>query len=577
MSTPPDATDPDPTIGQGSAHNIEAQDMGIAPNLEADIEQIRTSETGGIIRLLEPLDDTNWSVWCNHMLGIFKIYGVEEYVIGIVNMPNKSLQPRAARNWTFNNAFTKVLITNNIMSLQKVHVSHCKTACDMWQNLAAVHESKGHQTLVVFMHNLYRCNAKDGDNIVEHIAKLKGWCEWINLMGDHRFQISNFSFKLILLHSLPKSWDPFTDAYVGSATFLDANPRKAIMSQQFIGIIKEEYKCYEERKREGSNITFQHANFTKARKPPLFNQITKPGSPSQSQPNVTKFCKLCEKPNHTTDECHHLGKTRCDICKKFGHSLNKCWYDQGKKRLSDGKAGEDGRKNIRRCFRKEEANEGEEVKEIACVTNVTSDTKSVLNDDKEYYNFDVVDTDNDERLIYYDCLADSATTSHITNHRDVCTIYENIADIAVGGIGQQSTHACGRGTVTLELRCARQKYSIQLENVLYVPETKNNLFSLGRWEANGCYYSGQQGKINLYAQNSVCVAQGQKIENNLYKICLYLPSRNRTGRNNFEHAFASSLRTLTWELWHKRFGHILYSGLQCLHNLRLVDSFTVDK
>src|SRR6267142_5462906 len=491
MSTPPNATDPGPTTGQGSACNIEAQDMGIAPNLEADIERIRTSETGGIIRLSEPLDDSNWSVWCDRMFDIFEIYGAEEYVTSNVTQLDKSLNPRAARNWTFNNAFTKVIITNNIASSQKVHISHCKTAREMWQNLTTVHESKGHQTLIAFMRNIYRCNAEDGDNIVEHITKLKGWCEWINLMGDRRFQISDFSFKLILSHSLPQSWDPFTDAYVGSATFLDANLRKAITLQQFIGILKEEYKCHEEHKREGSNIAFQHANFAKARKPPLFNWITKPGSASQSQPNVTKFCKLCKKPNHTTDECHHLGKTRCDICKKFGHSLDKCWYDQGKKRLSEGKVGEDGCKNVWCRFRKEEVNEGEEVKEIACVTNVMSDTKSVLDDDKEYYNFDVVDTDNDKCLIYYDCLADSATTSHIANCRDVFTTYEYITDIAVSGVGQQSVCAYGRGMVTLELCCARQKYSIQLENVLYVPETKNNLFSLGRWEANGRYYSGQ--------------------------------------------------------------------------------------
>src|SRR6266850_3520106 len=122
MSTPPDTTDPDPATGQGSARNIEAQDMGIVPNLEADIERIRTSKTGGIIRLFKPLDDTNWSVWRDHMLDIFKIYGAEEYVTGNVTQPDKSLNPRAARNWTFNNAFTKVIITNNIVSLQKVHV-----------------------------------------------------------------------------------------------------------------------------------------------------------------------------------------------------------------------------------------------------------------------------------------------------------------------------------------------------------------------------------------------------------------------------------------------------------------------
>jgi len=208
MSMLADTTDPDPVNGQGSARNIEAQDTGIVPNLEADIERIRTSETGGIIRLSEPLDNTNWSVWHDCMLNIFEIYGAEEYFTGNVTQPDKSLNSRAACNWTFNNAFTKVIITNNIASSQKVHVSRCKTACEMWQNLATVHESKGHQTLVTFMCNLYRCNAEDGDNIVEHITKLKGWCKWINLMGDWRFQILDFSFKLILLHSLPQSWDP---------------------------------------------------------------------------------------------------------------------------------------------------------------------------------------------------------------------------------------------------------------------------------------------------------------------------------------------------------------------------------
>ena len=52
---------------------------------------------------------------------------------------------------------------------------------------------------------------------------------------------------------------------------------------------------------------------------------------------------------------------------------------------------------------------------MAFVSNALENKKDVLDDNEEYYNFDVVDTDNDERLIYYDCLADSTTTSHITN------------------------------------------------------------------------------------------------------------------------------------------------------------------
>ena len=162
-------------------------------------------------------------------------------------------------------------------------------------------------------------------------------------MGDWRFQILDFSFKLILSHSLPQSWDPFTDTYVGSATFLDTDPRKVTTLQQFISILKEEYECYEEHKHEASNIASPKANFANVRKPPLFNCITETGQTLQAN---GKFYKLRKKPNHTTDECHYLGKTRCEICKKFNHGPNKCWYDQGKKQPQEGKIGKGRHKNI---------------------------------------------------------------------------------------------------------------------------------------------------------------------------------------------------------------------------------------
>ena len=40
--------------------------------------------------------------------------------------------------------------------------------------------------------------------------------------------------------------------------------------------------------------------------------------------------------------------------------------------------------------------------------------------------------------------------------------------------------------------------------------------------------------------------------------------------------FQANKPTQSWETWHKRYGHIGYSGLQKLHDLNLVDGFTVD-
>ena len=61
-------------------------------------------------------------------------------------------------------------------------------------------------------------------------------------MDDNDFKISDIFFEVILLSSLPESWDTFTEPYVGVHKGVDKNdPKKTVSSQEFIGILKEEY------------------------------------------------------------------------------------------------------------------------------------------------------------------------------------------------------------------------------------------------------------------------------------------------------------------------------------------------
>ena len=101
------------------------------------------------------------------------------------------------------------------------------------------------------------------------------------------------------------------------------------------------------------------------------------------------------------------------------------------------------------------------------------------------FNFDVPMSDmvaNDDRLIYYDWLADSATTSHVTNQHDAFINYERLTNKLVLGIGNNEAHAIGQGTVELESDYNGQKFIIKLEDVLHIPETRNSLISLGHWD-----------------------------------------------------------------------------------------------
>ena len=113
-----------------------------------------------------------------------------------------------------------------------------------------------------------------------------------------------------------------------------------------------------------------------------------------------------------------------------------------------------------------------------------------------------------------------------------------------------------------------------------MPRTWNNLISLGQWDAaGGCYVRGE-GTITRITQNGQHIAQGTKINNNLYKMKLSIqkhhtsPSKSHTV---MPLTFVGCEPALSWEMWHQHFGHVSYSGLQKLLDKKLVDGFHVDK
>ena len=105
------------------------------------------------------------------------------------------------------------------------------------------------------------------------------------------------------------------------------------------------------------------------------------------------------------------------------------------------------------------------------------------------YDFDTYDLSDpnkiDERLICYNWLADSATTSHVSNTCEMFTNFQLLQKAAVIGVGNISTQAEGQGIVELDSKMNRQKYIVKLNDVLYIPSNKQNLFLRGRWDKAG--------------------------------------------------------------------------------------------
>ena len=128
-------------------------------------------------------------------------------------------------------------------SNQMMNVSCLVTAHKMWTNLEAVHESRGHQYAIALMCSLFHTITDEGDNIVEHLNKLKDAQEKLNMLDNENFFIPDTQFKALLASSLLPLWDIFTDPYVASQSGLTANinAKETIPTQEFIAILKEEY------------------------------------------------------------------------------------------------------------------------------------------------------------------------------------------------------------------------------------------------------------------------------------------------------------------------------------------------
>ena len=66
------------------------------------------------------------------------------------------------------------------------------------------------------MCSLFHTITDEGDDIVEHLNKLKEAWEKLNMLDNENFFIPDTQFKALLASSLPPSWDIFMDPYVAS-------------------------------------------------------------------------------------------------------------------------------------------------------------------------------------------------------------------------------------------------------------------------------------------------------------------------------------------------------------------------
>jgi len=405
---------------------------------------------------------------------------------------------------------------------------------------------------------------------LDHLMKLKKQWEEVQYFCKelNRKSFDDSFLKQQIVVSLPCSWDNFTSNYVKSFVDdddADVDAKKHIDSNELIGTITQEYNLTNPHKTEKSSSPPKGENSRSSLADWMDNQNSNSTS-GFYEGKRKKQCHHCSLTGHLVSQCKFLRQNRCRKCNHFRHDADQCLQPQMQssdlKRKGNYTTG-----NSSKCARTEVQNTKTEGGSSQSANVAVHDEQNeaedgpidVLSDAESEIISPCVRSQNNKPFDLYDWLADTGTTSHITHRRDAFAMYELILKLKVSGIGGVQSFVIARGTVFLQAECDGTRCTLQLHNVLHIPENSNNLLSLRCWEQqSGRSIVIKYGKLELLTKDDIVIARGICLTNNLYQISLQLLK----APVNADFAFLACKDMILWEDWHKIFGHVSYSSLQ---------------
>lgn len=167
-----------------------------------------------------------------------------------------------------------------ISDMEMAHIIGAETAYQIWERLCQVKEPKGRLGILAARRQLYRSQAREGFDMVEHVNNLGALQAELALMSN---VVSDEDFVMILIASLPESWDVFATSYLGS----HSGDGTSLNAKEFIPLLLEEDRRRKS-KSDGSDSSLQ-AKFGK-------------GAKSDME------CFNCKKKGHMKRDCWRKGR-----------------------------------------------------------------------------------------------------------------------------------------------------------------------------------------------------------------------------------------------------------------------------
>ncbi|KMQ88490.1 copia protein [Lasius niger] len=376
-------------------------------------------------RNIPKFDGKNFQGWKFQLKTLFTAYGIKDVVDGTRKMPDDT-QCAAAKAWVRENAKAMHVISTSLEFAQLEPLLECETANDMWEKLCRIHEQRSASNKLMITQKFHEYRMSPGDSVVQHVSRVQNMAAQLIDMGE---TVTDVTIMARILASLSPKYGTFRTAWDS----VDQDRQTVENLQE--RLIREEARLND----ESDNASALAA--------------------------VGKTRSAGRKVETGAKDKNKSRKLRKDIecfkCGKKGHFARECKNNRSEKKTRDD-------------------SESRETRDCAFVVEASGKTSNKCSKEEE----SAVDKAG-RQILSADLsdvwITDSGASKHITYRREWFNKFEvtNRGDsVSLGD--NKKYDVVGEGTILIEKFVDGAWREAQIKNVIYVPEIKKNLFSVGK-------------------------------------------------------------------------------------------------
>jgi hypothetical protein len=392
-----------------------------------------------------------------------------------------------------------------------------KTSAAMWKKLCAVHQHKTKENILILQTEFFDYKMKKGDNMNAHIDKLNEMAQVLRDVGE---PISERVVMNKIVSSLPPSYNN-----VGSA-WANVETDKQNMDNLSARLLRHELVL----KMQGMDITTKDTAF-----------FTRNSRYQGSSSSSNKFSKAQQREKDEEYVRELKQRTKCFKCGKKGHWSNEC--------------SEPIRQKI--GFQR------------SSVNIVAARDSSSEDDDDDYYAIMVHShamIAKGESDLWY---TDTGASEHMSDRKDW---FINLTEIPKGKhkvmvADDRCLSVKGHGDIFIDRTVAGVVKKGILKQVLYIPELKRNLFSIGQATEMGLSFMSTKEKCELRtgSEPGKVVMEGQR-DGKPYSLRIKAITGSEA---NIVHTEQKDIPKIPLPIWHSRMVHV---NIETIQQMKLNDS-----